>query len=129
MGNNCCRDDEKEPSYMQGFHDTSASTLSVPSINKSKSAPCNQMLPRFQNVNKKASVDKPSKGSEKFLRKHNIHGLLFSTKGGLYESYLCTTKTNSNEIGQEKVSRKKLIQCISVKSRDLTCVQKRINQL
>ena len=31
---------------------------------------------------------------EKFMKKHTLQRLIYNSKGGIFENYMCTTKTN-----------------------------------
>ena len=88
-------------------------------------------------INKNANVRPGQEKLEKFMNRHKLERLVYNSKGGLFESYLCATKgTNArqeqyggNKGGTQKKSKLKVLQSMKITRDNLKKAQERIDKL
>ena len=77
MGNSCCSGQGDEPGYMIGK-------------NEGGSSPDQQFrIARASDKKIKIGQQGSHKELDTFMKKHDVQELVFNSKAGLYESYLC----------------------------------------
>ena len=127
MGQNCCGVANQEPDYMSS---NEPSTLGEIISLKSRRKQSDTGNSKSQEMDAKL---KKQKNLQNFMEKNKLQCLIFNSKGGLYESYLCQPKSSPNGTGgtrgSPKAGKLKLLQSIRMHRNDMKEANRRINML
>ena len=129
MGQNCCAENkyDKSRSYMDSM-DVSSTKLGKyedrPSIRAHNT-------PDKENYSNRRNVQEVK--LEKFMKRHKVNQLLYYSKGGLFESYICGAVSaggRRNESSPEKKqTRNRLVQAIKIERGTQQKALEKIQQL
>ena len=136
MGNNnCCYSTKEDPDYMQSINPND----SIKRLERRRQTVSHVQYIRrvslIDGINKNANVRPGQEKLEKFMNRHKLERLVYNSKGGLFESYLCATKgtnTRQEQYGSkspQKKSKLKVLQSMKITRDNLKKAQERIDKL
>ena len=113
----CCTDNSKDSNRQPSYMDVHEGAL-MPRQSSNR-------LRQSKILNRESSL----KDEEKFFKKHEIKGLIYSSRSGLYENYLCLGYSNSREGGPVRDIKRKMLQTIKLEKSCLQIAQEKLTTL